>query len=55
MQALFKAEEAKRKDLERKMIEKGNITCNIKMALEDYNYQKKEMNSIKKKEQLYNL
>lgn len=37
------------------MIEKGNMTQNIKCVLEEYVIQKKELNQIKKQEQEYNL
>ncbi len=52
---LQKAEESKKKDLERKMLEQANMTQNIKCALEDYVIQKKEINLIKKQEQEFNL
>ena len=47
--------EAKKKDLELKLMQKGNTTIQIKNAINEYALQKKEMNLLRKQEQELNL
>ena len=47
---LKKAEENRKKSLEKRLIEKSSMTCNIRQALDDYMGQRRELKNMKKQE-----